>query len=87
MPRLFTAISKAAVPLETQQEKFLLVNFASSFSNLLIFKPLEDTHPLFTVLKTSLASLFVIIGMFTGMNLELFTLLKLCLEILCKDLV
>ena len=48
--KLFTAISRAAVPLETAQANFLLTNLASLFSNNLIFFPDEDIQPFFTPL-------------------------------------
>ena len=49
IPKLLTAISNAAVPLDTQQENFLLVNLANFFSKPRIFEPLDDIQPLLTV--------------------------------------
>ena len=52
-PRLFTAISKAAVPLDTAQAYFRLTNLDKFFSNKSMSDPAEDIHPLFTTLYGS----------------------------------
>ena len=50
IPRALMAISKAAVPLDTEIENFLLTNFEKFSSNFFTSGPSDDIHPFFNTL-------------------------------------
>ena len=60
------AISKAAVPLETETANFLFNSFEIFLSIFNISTPDYDTHPFLTTLYTACASAKVIFGLLTG---------------------